>query len=167
MPSYHSSDVEAELSVLDALTASTTPKNSRFGRRDSELDPLLLAAVFSSGPHVTRNHYAHDFFPAVGDPRAPGAWDWTKWTGEDPSSKQDPAKVTYVSRQAPRRQRLKAMGLQGDEEGQEKENARHVLADVENSERASSIRVSSCIAQRPVAKMFRALGPSVGNPFFP
>ena len=115
-------DIEAELSVLTLLTQdSLIPKeqqqSKKIKRRDAELDPLILAAAFASGPHVTRHHYSHDFFPAVGDPRAEGAWDWTKWTGEDVSStKHDPKRRSYISQQAPRKQRLKASGLPIDPE---------------------------------------------------
>jgi len=117
-------DIEAELNVLTLLTQdSPVPKESqqpkKIKRRDAELDPLILAAAFASGPHVTRHHYSHDFFPAVGDPRAEGAWDWTKWTGEDPSSmKHDPKRRSYNSQQAPHKQRLKALGLSVDPEPQ-------------------------------------------------
>jgi GTP cyclohydrolase II len=117
MPTVHSLDVEAELSVLNALTAPAISIPTKHRQQfDSEMEPILLAAAVCSDPHVTRNHYAHDFFPAVGDPSAPGAWDWTKWTSEQtPSSKQDPNKARYVSRQAPRRQRLRALGLPVDD----------------------------------------------------
>jgi len=121
MPSL---DIEAELSVLTLLTQdSPIPKEQqqpkKIKKRDIELDPLILAAAFASGPHVTRHHHSHDFFPAVGDPRAEGAWDWTKWIGEDPNSvKQDPKRRSYNSQQAPRRQRLKALGLPVDPEPQ-------------------------------------------------
>ena len=117
-------DIEAELKVLTLLTQdSPVPKGpqqqKKVKRRDTELDPLILAAAFASGPHVTRHHYSHDFFPAVGDPRAEGAWDWTKWTGEDASSvKHDPKRRSYNSKQAPRRQRLNALGLPVDTEPQ-------------------------------------------------
>ena len=118
-------DVEAELRVLTLITQdSPIPKgqqqSKKIKRRDAELDPLILAAAFASGPHVTRHHYSHDFFPAVGDPRAEGAWDWTNWTGEDASSttKHDPKRRSYISQQAPRRQRLKALGLPVDPEPQ-------------------------------------------------
>ena len=117
-------DIEAELSVLNLLTQdSPVPKElqqtKKIKRRDTELDPLILAAAFASGPHVTRHHYSHDFFPAVGDPRAEGAWDWTKWTGEDASSvKHDQKRRTYNSQQAPRRQRLHALGLPVDPQPQ-------------------------------------------------
>jgi len=117
-------DIEAELSVLTLLTQdSSVPREpqqtKKIKRRDTELDPLILAAAFASGPHVTRHHYSHDFFPAVGDPRAEGAWDWTKWTGEDASSvKQDPKRRSYNSQQAPRRQRLNALGLPVDPQPQ-------------------------------------------------
>jgi len=117
-------DIEAELGVLtlltqDALAPKEPQQPKKVKRRDSELDPLILAAAFASGPHVTRHHYSHDFFPAVGDPRAEGAWDWTKWTGEDASSvKHDPKRRSYNSKQAPHRQRLKALGLPVDPEPQ-------------------------------------------------
>ena len=119
-----SPDIEAELEVLTLLTQDSPISKEqqqvkKIKRRDSELDPLILAAAFASGPHITRHHYSHDFFPAVGDPRAEGAWDWTKWTGEGPTSvKQDPKRRSYVSQQAPRRQRLKALGLPVDPEPQ-------------------------------------------------
>lgn len=110
----------ADLAILDLLTAPTLPsaKHSKHGlqRRDSDLDPLLLAAAASCGPHVTRNHYAHDFFPAVIDPRAEGAWDWTNWKPDDAQSKAErKPRLKYVSRQAPRRQRLREAGILEDE----------------------------------------------------
>ncbi|OBZ76051.1 putative GTP cyclohydrolase-2 [Grifola frondosa] len=105
----------SDLALLDMLTAPTPPVHlakRAFQRRDSELDPLLIAAAFASGPHVTRNHYAHDFFPAVGDFRAEGAYDWSKWQPEDPRARQErKPRLKYVSRQAPRRQRLKEQGI--------------------------------------------------------
>lgn len=116
-------DIEAQVSVLTLIQGSPIPRgqpqSKKTKRRDTELDPLILAAAFASGPHVTRNHHSHDFFPAVGDPRAEGAWDWTKWTGQDASSaKSDPKQMSYHSQQAPRRQRLKALGLPVDPEPQ-------------------------------------------------
>jgi len=117
-------DIEAELSVLTLLTQDPLipreqQQSKKIKRRDAELDPLILAAAFASGPHITRHHHSHDFFPAVGDPRAEGAWDWTKWTGEDASStKHDPKRRSYNSQQAPRSQRLKALGLPIDPEPQ-------------------------------------------------
>ncbi|KAI9000830.1 GTP cyclohydrolase II-domain-containing protein [Trametes punicea] len=110
-------DSLADLALLDMLTAPAPPKPADlkkkqhvYKRRDADLDPLLLAAAASYG-HVTRNHYAHDFFPAVGDPRAEGAYDWTKWQPEDPAARQERRpRLKYVSRQAPRSQRLKQEG---------------------------------------------------------
>jgi GTP cyclohydrolase II len=67
----------------------------------------MLAAALASGPHVTRNHYHHDFFPGVMMPQAEGAWDWSQWRGEDAPPKGRP-RLTYVSRQAPRSVRLRA-----------------------------------------------------------
>ena len=73
-------------------------------RRDTALDPLLIAAAAASGPHITRNHYHHDFFPGVMLPKTEGSWDWTKWTPE--SANDHPKRLAYVSRQAPRRIRF-------------------------------------------------------------
>ena len=116
-------DFEAQVSVLpivqDPLILKGQQQPKKVKRRDTELDPLILAATFASGPHVTRHHHSHDFFPAVGDPRAEGAWDWTKWTGQDASAvKHDPKRRSYRSQQAPRRQRLRALDHPADPEPQ-------------------------------------------------
>ncbi|KAH9899662.1 GTP cyclohydrolase II-domain-containing protein [Cubamyces lactineus] len=117
-------DSLADLALLDMLTAPDPPtllaaglvqspnskKQHVYKRRDADLDPLLLAAAASYG-HVTRNHYAHDFFPAVGDPRAEGAYDWSKWQPQDASARQERRpRLKYVSRQAPRSQRKNQEG---------------------------------------------------------
>ncbi|KAG5654628.1 hypothetical protein H0H81_011603 [Sphagnurus paluster] len=97
------------LSVLTA-PAKPTPKataKAGFARRDAALDPLLIAAAAASGPNVTRNHYHHDFFPGVMLPKHEGSWDWTKFTGQNAASKTERRRLTYVSKQAPRRQRLR------------------------------------------------------------
>lgn len=114
-----------DLALLDLLTSPDLPVGKPgFKRRDADLDPLMLAAVYSSGPQVTRNHYAHDFFPAVGDPRAEGAYDWTKWKPEDPkSAAMRRPRLKYVSRQEPRSERLKRQELQREEERKEDEIA--------------------------------------------
>lgn len=96
----------SDLALLDILTAPSRPTPRSLPRRDAVLDPLLIAAAAASGPHVTRNHYHHDFFPGVMLPQAESAWDWTKWTGEDAANKTERKRLTYVSKQAPRRQRL-------------------------------------------------------------
>jgi GTP cyclohydrolase II len=114
-PSDHS-DLQSDAALLDILTGPTVPSPKTFVRRDAALDPLLIAAAAASGPNVTRNHYHHDFFPGVSLPQHEGSWDWTKWTGEDASSKSERRRLAYVSRQAPRKQRL---GLSGSEEGKE------------------------------------------------
>ncbi|TFK71749.1 cyclohydrolase [Pluteus cervinus] len=97
-------DPSVDAALLDLLTGPAKPSAKAFARRDAALDPLLLAAAAASGPQVTRNHYHHDFFPGVMLPQAEGAWDWTKWTGENNGS--SPSRLTYVSKQGPRRQRL-------------------------------------------------------------
>ncbi|KAF9568995.1 hypothetical protein CPC08DRAFT_702118 [Agrocybe pediades] len=108
--------------LLDVLTGPD-PKGAKtaFARRDAALDPLLIAAAAASGPHVTRNHYHHDFFPGVMLPQAEGAWDWTRFTGEEASSKAERKHLAYVSRQAPRRQRLNTL-----EEGKENDRPREI-----------------------------------------
>ncbi|CAK5275440.1 unnamed protein product [Mycena citricolor] len=82
-----------DAALLEVLTAPTTPTHrQKFSRRDAALDPLLMAAAVASGPHVTRNHYHHDFFPGVPVPIT--------------DYKEIKRPLTYVSRQAPRRQRI-------------------------------------------------------------
>ncbi|KAF5387672.1 hypothetical protein D9615_000608 [Tricholomella constricta] len=99
---------DSDAVLLDILTAPAKPTpKAVFARRDAALDPLLIAAAAASGPNVTRNHYHHDFFPGVMLPQHEGSWDWTKFTGEDAATKCDRRRFTYVSRQAPRRQRLR------------------------------------------------------------
>jgi len=104
---HHSVTSDADAALLDILTGPN-PKVAKasFARRDAALDPLLIAAAAASGPQVTRNHYHHDFFPGVMMPQAEGAWDWTKYTGDDASSKGARKRLAYVSRQAPRKHRV-------------------------------------------------------------
>jgi len=102
----------ADTALFNMLTAPTRPTAKSFlQRRDAVLDPLLIAAAAASGPHVTRNHYHHDFFPGVAVPQAEGAWDWTKWSADDSDTKSERKRLAYVSRQTPRRQRLAAASL--------------------------------------------------------
>ncbi|KAJ7682492.1 GTP cyclohydrolase II-domain-containing protein [Mycena polygramma] len=98
------SDDAADAALLELLTAPVpaSPK-AKFSRRDAALDPLMIAAAAASGPHVTRNHYHHDFFPGVMLPQHEGSWDWSKWSPTDSKPRRH---LTYVSRQAPRRQRV-------------------------------------------------------------
>ncbi|KAG6821522.1 hypothetical protein H0H93_000031 [Arthromyces matolae] len=112
--SHFSSCDNSDEALLDLLTAPVKPSPKLFARRDAALDPLLIAAAAASGPQVTRNHYHHDFFPGVMMPQHEGSYDWTKFTGD----KNERRRLTYVSRQAPRKQRLRE--LQPD---QGKENA--------------------------------------------
>lgn len=98
--------LDPDLALLEAITSPSLPlKKDKFRRRDAELDPLLLAAAAASGPNVTRNHYAHDFFPGVGLPKAEGAWDWSKWDGERAGATNQAKKLVYASRQGPRSSR--------------------------------------------------------------
>lgn len=95
---------DSDSALLDILTGPD-PKVA-FARRDAALDPLLIAAATASGPHVTRNHYHHDFFPGVRLPQTQATRDLSKYTPEDASSRNTRKRLAYVSRQAPRRQRL-------------------------------------------------------------
>ncbi|KAF8631573.1 hypothetical protein AX15_002324 [Amanita polypyramis BW_CC] len=95
-----------DAALLDFLTGPTLPSKAGFARRDAALDPLLVAVVAASGPHITRNHYHHDFLPAHLLSLPEGKKDPTKRFGDDSSSKTDRKRLAYVSRQAPRRQRL-------------------------------------------------------------
>jgi GTP cyclohydrolase II len=88
-------DVAVDSALLEVLSGPAPPGKilkSPLARRDAALDPLLIAAAAASGPHVTRNHYHHDFHPVV--------------TQEWPKVLPEGRRLTYVSRQAPRRQRL-------------------------------------------------------------
>ncbi len=105
----HDALTDCDAALLDMLTGPSAPTATTFARRDAALDPLIMAAAFASGPHVTRNHYHHDFFPGVMLPKAEGSWDWTKFTGQDASAPER-KKFAYVSMQAPRRQRLALEG---------------------------------------------------------
>ncbi|EMD40945.1 hypothetical protein CERSUDRAFT_111520 [Gelatoporia subvermispora B] len=151
MPAHHpymdsEEGLSADLALLDMLTAPTfTPAKPAFKRRDADLDPLLLAAAAAYGPHVTRNHYAHDFFPAVSDPRAEGAYDWTQWQpGVSPPQQRRP-RLKYVSRQAPRSQRLKEHGKPADED-KENGQAREVSEPLRCTENLPLPRPKSPVA---------------------
>ncbi|KAG6842029.1 hypothetical protein C0991_003555 [Blastosporella zonata] len=102
-----------DAALLDILTAPAKPTPNLFARRDAALDPLLIAAAAASGPNVTRNHYHHDFFPGVMLPQHEGSWDWTKFTAE---GKTERIRLTYASRQAPRRQRPQESPLEQGKE---------------------------------------------------
>jgi GTP cyclohydrolase II len=98
-------ELSADAALLDLLAGPTPPSKARFAKRDAALEPLLIAAATASGPHVTRNHYHHNFFPAVLLP-SEGKKDTAKRPVDDSSSKSERRHFAYVSRQAPRRQRL-------------------------------------------------------------
>ncbi|KAI0268112.1 GTP cyclohydrolase II-domain-containing protein [Gloeopeniophorella convolvens] len=132
--------LDPDAALLEALTAPTlTLKKDSFRRRDAELDPLLLAAAAASGPHATRNHYTHDFFPGVALPRAEGAWDWSKWDGEHLGTVQNGKRLVYASRQGPRSLRT--------QEG--KENA---TVDTELVRPLSSTNIPTCRRERALSR---------------
>lgn len=100
-------NVQSDDALLDILTGSD-PKAIKmsFARRDAALDPLLLAVAAATGPQLTRHHYQHDFFPGVVMPQAEGSWNWKNFKGEDAASKDLHKRLAYVSRQAPRKERI-------------------------------------------------------------
>ncbi|KAF7355572.1 Gtp cyclohydrolase-2 [Mycena sanguinolenta] len=121
MPMHSHQDDVADAALLDLLTAPTPPKQqTKFSRRDAALDPLMIAAAAASGPHVTRNHYHHDFFPGVMLPQHEGSWDWSKWSPTDTKPRRH---LAYVSRQAPRSQRIQE-GVLLPEAAKENDSAR-------------------------------------------
>ncbi|KAF7332150.1 Gtp cyclohydrolase-2 [Mycena kentingensis (nom. inval.)] len=112
------SSVDAAL--LEILSAPPSPAvKGKVPRRDAALDPLMIAAALgasishrfaiadihihfqlaASGPQITRNHAAHHFNPSEILPV-----ECVKGAPED--SRQQRKRLAYVSRQAPRRQRL-------------------------------------------------------------
>jgi GTP cyclohydrolase II len=141
---HHPAHVSQDTALLQVLTGpNPQAAKSAFARRDAALDPLLIAAAAASGPHVTRNHYHHDFFPGVMLPQAEGAIDWTKFTGEDAGAKASRKRLAYVSRQAPRRQRLSIT-----DEGKENDHPRETdsLTPAENLPPAHKKRRPSLIS---------------------
>lgn len=124
--------------LLDVLTGPQLQK-PMLPHRDSCLDPLLIAAAAASGPHVTRNHYHHDFFPD-----AEVAWDWTKFRGHDSSSAK---RLAYVSRQAPRRVRLQLGELENLPDGKENiDSQKRVSTDTDKPRKQQPLQVK-CMAR--------------------
>ncbi|KAF8730313.1 hypothetical protein AX14_005657 [Amanita brunnescens Koide BX004] len=122
--STHPRELEhtADAALLEALTGPSPPDKGNFARRDAALDPLLLAVAAASGPHVTRNHYHHDFFPALQSLRSECKKDHIR-RSSDESPKTESKHVAYVSRQAPRRQRLQSVINDGRKENDDPRNA--------------------------------------------
>ncbi|GAA5975114.1 hypothetical protein JCM11641_000044 [Rhodosporidiobolus odoratus] len=148
MLAHHSISL-SDLSLLSMLTGST-PSTSASPSADSSsthqqtnnstrnslkqrakdrrppVDPLLIAAAASSGPHVTRNHFAHAFQPQ-GKPLAYASCDDERLTSS--SSAPGPNRPKMESCQAPRSVRLKV---------EEEEKRRKDLADRIREERTQA-----------------------------
>ena len=93
---------DPDFDLLNLLT-TPAPQAGPHRRREAPLDSLLLAAAMEVGPHITRHHYHHDISGGIDQPMD-GV--------ETPNSPVEPisptsAKPKYLSRQAPRSQRLK------------------------------------------------------------
>ncbi|KAF7301936.1 Cyclohydrolase [Mycena indigotica] len=128
---HHATLGPADAALLEMLTAPApgTKTNANLNgktkaklpRRDAALDPLMIAAALASGPHITRNHAVHDFNP--GEPL--------------PTNVKSP--MAYVSRQAPRRQRLGTIQAPVAEQNHNKENTDTPPSPVTKKRRASVI----------------------------
>ncbi|CAE6523150.1 unnamed protein product [Rhizoctonia solani] len=105
--SHFETVTSSDLDMLDALTGPTIPQQS-FSRRDAPFDPLLLAAAASTGPHMTRHHYHHDFYPVDEEAMSPKIGSYAHYDEDDES------RPWYVSRQKPRRERLQELGVTED-----------------------------------------------------
>ncbi|CAE6481734.1 unnamed protein product [Rhizoctonia solani] len=105
--SHFETVTSSDLDMLDALTGPTVPRQS-FRRRDAPFDPLLLAAAASTGPHMTRHHYHHDFYPVDEEATSPKIGAYVHCDADDES------RPMYVSRQKPRRERLRELGVTED-----------------------------------------------------
>ncbi|KAF8076633.1 GTP cyclohydrolase II-domain-containing protein [Lyophyllum atratum] len=147
-------DHESDAALLDILTAPAKPTpKAVFARRDAALDPLLIAAAAASGPNVTRNHYHHDFFPGVMLPKHEGSWDWTKFTGGDAATKSERKRLTYVSLQAPRRQRLREALVDEGKENDPLEREMDPLKPADNIPHTLRKRRPSVVSPSPDAKL--------------
>ncbi|KAH8113437.1 GTP cyclohydrolase II-domain-containing protein [Phellopilus nigrolimitatus] len=110
---------DRKLSLSSLTTPSTSLGNERdekakgVGRKDDAFDPLLLAAAICSGPHVTRHHYHHSFFPSAEDAEA-FSWDWSDG-------------MKFVSRQAPRSAHLGLYAESGSEDSSRSPSVSPVL----------------------------------------
>ncbi|KAJ7068569.1 cyclohydrolase [Mycena amicta] len=103
----HQVDLSADAALLEILTAPSPKIKAKLPRRDAALDPLMIAAALASGPHITRNHAAHDFHSGESLPP-----DWRTGAPELDSKEQSQRRrLTYISRQAPRRQRLQEIQI--------------------------------------------------------
>ncbi|KAG8904756.1 GTP cyclohydrolase II [Tulasnella sp. 403] len=101
-----------DIDVLNQIT-SPTFRVPKFQRRDASFDPLIFAAAVSSGPHVTRHHYHHGFFPVDSHynfSHQVGSYDNCD-LGEDHAegaeASSETARSWYVSQQRPRHERLR------------------------------------------------------------
>ncbi|KAH9817140.1 GTP cyclohydrolase II-domain-containing protein [Melampsora americana] len=94
----------SDLDFLAILTSqySTTNSNSNFNNsnhRRPQLDPLILETASLSGPHQTRNHYLHEYFPHSHLSSIGSKPNSNKTTPNHSNLKDN---LTHVSQQAPR-----------------------------------------------------------------
>lgn len=153
----------SDYDLLKVLTSPSPLKSSqggRYKRREAPLDPLLLAAAFSSGPHVTRHHYHHHHvLPAADDPlpesHPVATGDATR--NMPTSTSTDASKAKYKSQQAPRSQRVKEKQHDSD-----KENQREVLGNAVNlPRRPRKPSVAQTQSNVPIQSTAASNGPAV------
>jgi len=117
---------ESDAALLDPRWHS---EQQKFSRRDAALDPLLLAVTASAGIRTTRNHYHHHFFPGAEE----------ESTDRPVGQPQDCKRMTYMSRQGPRRLRLQNQNLV-----QGKENDSSLLDPLKSAENVHSSVSRKC-----------------------
>ncbi|KIJ69962.1 hypothetical protein HYDPIDRAFT_104634 [Hydnomerulius pinastri MD-312] len=99
-----SSHFSADSDILQDLFSPSRSHRRGHARRDESLDPLLFAAAFASGPHITRNHSGHAACaPRIYQSESP---ERSKRSSDDTGAVQERKRVAHVSRQGPRRLRL-------------------------------------------------------------
>ncbi|KAG9054405.1 GTP cyclohydrolase II [Serendipita sp. 407] len=117
------------LAMLTSPSSSISPpgvksvmRNGRYNRREAPLDPLLLAAAISSGPHITRHHHHHvHAVPAMEDlfsDKAPEASNVPTSSARGGVADVESSRARYNSQQAPRSQRIKQSSPDSDKENQ-------------------------------------------------
>ncbi|KAG8722823.1 GTP cyclohydrolase II [Ceratobasidium sp. 394] len=103
----HYNVTPSDFELLGKLTGSTDLSNEpRQG--ETLLHPLLFAAATASGPHVTRHHYHHNFYPIDEESDNPLVGSYARCDTDND------AEPRYVSRQKPRRERLRELGVTED-----------------------------------------------------
>ncbi|KAJ7167491.1 GTP cyclohydrolase II-domain-containing protein [Mycena filopes] len=92
------------------VAVAPAPPSPKFDRRDAALDPLMIAAAAASGPHITRNHYHHEFFPGAMLHQHDSSKDWAKVPRRDAKENDDSPTVPLP----PKKRRASLVGAAVD-----------------------------------------------------